>query len=65
MERDKKTYKVLSMCDFCSKDAFACQGNRIYGQKVLGNEGDLDAREAVIACDAYVNPVAAILESSC
>lgn len=65
MERDKKTYKVLNMCDFCSKDAFACQGNRIYGQKVLASEGNLDIKEAVIACDAYVNPVASILLEPC
>ena len=61
MEREEKTYKVLSMCNFCANDAYACKANRVFSGTMPVNDGKVDSREAVIACDRYADPVTALL----
>jgi hypothetical protein len=54
-------YKVMNMCDYCTKDFISCQANRIFSKSVTVDNDKLESSEAVIACDKYLNPVAAVL----
>ena len=61
MKMERKTYKVLNMCNFCANDAHLCKANRVFSKVMPVDNGKVDSREAVIACDRYKDPVTALL----
>ena len=58
MIRMDNKLKVMNMCDYCTKDSFSCQANRIFSKSVSEHADKLETTEAVVACDKYLNPVA-------
>ena len=61
MEGERKVYKVLNMCDFCANDCHVCDANRVFSKSMSVESGKLDAKESVVACDQYENPINALL----
>ena len=61
MIRMDNKLKVMNMCDYCTKDSFSCQANHIFSKSVSEHADKLETTEAVVACDKYLNPVAAVL----
>ena len=54
----KKNLQTLNMCDFCTHERKSCEAEPVLSQDVaLGNNSQLNSKEAVIACDKYASPV--------
>lgn len=61
MKRENRTYKVLNMCNFCANDSGVCKADRVFSKAMSVDNGKVDSKDAVVACDKYTNPVTSLL----